>query len=99
MKITAIDTFTLRIPTQKAIALDLPEHRLVVTRIQTDADTDGLGYALVFGGAGSEPAEAYARRLATLLVGGAAAEAGPLWDKVYLAARGVRTVGQAGSGL
>src|SRR5438067_2091374 len=63
MKITAIDTFTLRIPTQKPIALDLPEHRLVVTRIHTDAGTDGLGYALVFGGAGSESAEAYPRRL------------------------------------
>src|SRR5947209_6749934 len=34
MKITAIDTFTLRIPTRKPIALDLPEHRLVVTRVR-----------------------------------------------------------------
>ena len=32
MKITAIDTFTLRIPTVKPIALDFPEHRLVVAK-------------------------------------------------------------------
>src|SRR5205809_718521 len=87
MKITAIDTFTLRIPTQKPIALDLPEHRLVVTRIQTDADTDGLGYALVFGGAGSESVEAYARRLATLLIGEDPTQVGRLWDKMYRADR------------
>src|SRR3989449_6291545 len=69
MKIMAIDTFPLRIPTQKPIALDLPEHRLVVTRVRTDAGLEGLGYSLVFGGAGSEAVEAYARRLAGLLVG------------------------------
>src|SRR5437867_12024519 len=96
MKITAIDTFTLRIPTQKPIALDLPEHRLVVTRIQTDADTDGLGYALVFGGAGSESVEAYARRLATLLIGEAPTQVGRLWDEMYRADRGIRNGGVAG---
>jgi len=43
MKITAIDTFTLRVPTAKPIALDLPEHRLVVTRVHSDAGSEGLG--------------------------------------------------------
>src|SRR2546425_465563 len=99
MKITAIDTFTLRIPTQKPIALDLPEHRLVVTRIHTDAGTDGLGYALVFGGAGSESVEAYARRLATLLIGEDPTQVGRLWDKMYRADRGIRKVGVAGYAL
>ena len=51
MKIVGIDTFTLRIPTVKPIALDLPEHRLVVTRIHSDSGPEGLGYSLVFGGA------------------------------------------------
>src|SRR2546422_4352961 len=99
MKITAIDTFTLRIPTQKPIALDLPEHRLVVTCIHTDAGTDGLGYALVFGGAGSESVEAYARRLATLLIGEDPTQVGRLWDKMYRADRGIRKVGVAGYAL
>ena len=34
MKISAIDTFTLRVPTVPPIALDLPEHHLVVARIR-----------------------------------------------------------------
>ena len=44
MKIVGIDTFTLRIPTVKPIALDLPEHRLVVTRVHSDAGPEGLGF-------------------------------------------------------
>ena len=99
MKITAIDTFTLQVPTTKPIALDLPEHRLVVTRVRTDAGVDGLGYSLVFGGAGSEAVEAYARRLATLLIGEDPTQVGRLWDKMYRADRGIRKVGIAGYAL
>src|SRR3989442_14015929 len=99
MKIMAIDTFTLRIPTQKPIALDLPEHRLVVTRVRTDAGLEGLGYSLVFGGAGSEAVEAYARRLAGLLVGEDPTQGGRPWDKMYPADRGIRKVGVAGYAL
>src|SRR3989442_5113395 len=89
MKITAIDTFTLRIPTSKPIALDLPEHRLVVTRVRTDAGLDGLGYSLVFGGARSGAVEAYARRLALLLVGGGPPHGGPALGKMVRAERRV----------
>ena len=99
MKITAIDTFTLRVPTAKPIALDLPEHRLVVTRIHTDAGSEGLGYSLVFGGSGSEAVEAYARRLAELLIGEDPLLVGRLWDKMYRADRGIRRVGIAGYAL
>src|SRR5216684_10500 len=99
MKITAIDTFTLRIPTAKPIALDLPEHRLVVTRIHSDAGSEGLGYSLVFGGSGSEAVEAYARRLAELLIGEDPLLVGRLWDKMYRADRGIRRVGIAGYAL
>src|SRR6266852_5442268 len=99
MKITAIDTFTLRIPTAKPIALDLPEHRLVVTRIHSDAGSEGLGYSLVFGGSGSEAVEAYARRLAELLIGEDPLLVGRLWDRMYRADRGIRRVGLAGYAL
>src|SRR5690242_21887814 len=99
MKITAIDTFTLHVPTAKPIALDLPEHRLVLTRIHTDAGVDGLGYSLGFGGAGSEAVEAYARRLAMLLIGEDATQGGRLWDKMFRADRGVRKAGVAGYAL
>src|SRR5438552_9725825 len=99
MKIVGIDTFTLRIPTVKPIALDLPEHRLVVTRVHSDAGPEGLGYSLVFGGAGSEAVEAYARRLGELLVGEDPLLVGRLWDKMYRADRGIRRVGIAGYAL
>jgi D-arabinonate dehydratase len=96
MKITAIDTFTLRIPTAKPIALDFPEHRLVVARVHTDDGPDGLGYSLVFGGAGSDAVEAYTRRLAALLVGEDPTLVGKLWDRMFRADRGFRRVGIAG---
>ena len=99
MKITTVETFTLQIPTTKPIALDLPEHRLVVTRLHTDTGPDGLGYALVFGGAGSEAVEAYARRLAALLVGEDPTQVGRLWDKMDRADRGIRKLGVAGYAL
>ena len=96
MKIDAIDTFTLRIPTSEPIALDFPEHRLVVARIHTDGGLNGLGYALVFGGDGSEAVEAYARRLGALLVGEDPIMVGKLWEKMFRADRGIRRVGIAG---
>ena len=99
MKITGIDTFTLRVPTARPIALDLPEHHLVVTRIHSDSGPEGLGYSLVFGGGGSEAVEAYARRLATLLIGEDPLLVGRLWDKMYRADRGIRRVGIAGYAL
>jgi L-alanine-DL-glutamate epimerase-like enolase superfamily enzyme len=96
VKITAIDTFTLRIPTAKPIALDFPEHRLVVARVRTDDGPEGLGYSLVFGGAGSEAVEAYTRRLSALLVGEDPTLVGKLWEKMFRADRGLRRVGIAG---
>src|SRR3989442_15521248 len=99
MKIMAIDTFTRRVPTQTPIALPVPDPRLVVTRVRTDAGLEGLGYSLVFGGAGSEAVEAYARRLAGLLVGEDPTQVGRLWDKMYRADRGIRKVGVPGYAL
>jgi len=99
MNITGIDTFTLRVPTGPPIALDLPEHRLVVARIRSDSGPEGLGYSLVFGGSGSEAVEAYTRRLTTLLIGEDPLLVGRLWDKMYRADRGIRRVGIAGYAL
>src|SRR5262249_57616446 len=90
MKIVGVDTFTLRVPTVKPIALDLPEHRLVVARIHSDSGPEGLGYTLVFGGAGSEAGEAYTRRLSALLIGEDPLLVGPPWDKTYRLHPGIR---------
>src|SRR5687768_3159440 len=96
MKITAIDAFTLRIPSARPIALDFPEHRLVVARVHTGGGPDGLGYSLIFGGAGTEAVEAYTRRLAGRPVVGDARLVGNLWEKMFRADRGFRRVGIAG---
>lgn len=53
MKITAIETCILTVPTSKQMALEFPHHRLVIAQIATDAGLQGLGYSLVFGGSGA----------------------------------------------
>ncbi len=45
MKIRAIDTTILSVPTPTPIALEYPEHRLVVASIETDEGPSGLGYS------------------------------------------------------
>ena len=63
MKITAVDTCVLTIPTPKPMALQYPQHKLVVAQIATDEGLHGLGYSLVFGGGGAEAVHAYVDRL------------------------------------
>ena len=59
MKITAIETCVLTVPTSKQMALEFPHHKLVVAEISTDEGIKGLGYSLVFGGFGGESVHAY----------------------------------------
>ena len=46
MKITAIESVLLRVPTPKPIALEFPHQGLVVALIHTDQGLTGLGYSL-----------------------------------------------------
>lgn len=96
MKITAIDSFVLRVPTPKPIALEYPEHRLVVANIQTDDGPSGLGYSLVFGGGGSEAIHVYLEtRLKPLLLGQDPLFVERLWEHMYRADRGIKRQGVA----
>ena len=45
MKITAIDSCVLAVPTSKQMALEFPHHKLVVAQIRTDEGLEGLGYS------------------------------------------------------
>ncbi|HEU5321923.1 MAG TPA: mandelate racemase/muconate lactonizing enzyme family protein, partial [Methylomirabilota bacterium] len=100
MKVTGVDSFVLRVPTRKPIALEFPEHRLVVATVRTDEGVSGLGYSLVFGGGGAEAVHAYlATRLAPLLVGEDPRLVERLWLKMYRGDRGIRRVGVAGYAL
>ena len=97
MKLTAIDTTVLRVPTVKPIALDYPEHGLVVATLRTDEGVTGLGYALAFGVAGAEAIQVYLEtRLKPLLLGEDPTFVGKLWERMFRGDRGIRRVGIAG---
>jgi D-arabinonate dehydratase len=100
MKVTAIDSFVLGVPTVKPISLSFPEHRLVVARVHTDQGLTGLGYTLVFGGGGSESILAYLQsRLAPLLIGEDPLFVERLWERMFRADRGIKRQGVAGYAL
>ena len=62
MKVTAIDSAVLRVPTAKPMSVAFPEHRLVSAVIHTDEGLTGLGYTLVFGGGAPRPSRCTSRR-------------------------------------
>jgi L-alanine-DL-glutamate epimerase-like enolase superfamily enzyme len=96
MKITSIESCVLTVPTSKQMALEFPHHKLVVAQIATDEGVNGLGYSLVFGGAGAESVLAYLdARLKPLLIGEDPLGVERLWEKMYRGDRGVRRVGIA----
>ncbi|HEX7785156.1 MAG TPA: hypothetical protein VF653_02945, partial [Methylomirabilota bacterium] len=96
MKITAIDSAILRLPTRKPIALDFPHHSLVVAHVGTDEGLTGLGYTLVFGSGGVESVQAYLRaRLIPLLIGQDPLMVERLWERMYRADRGIKRQGVA----
>jgi L-alanine-DL-glutamate epimerase-like enolase superfamily enzyme len=100
MKISAVDTAVLRIPTRKPIALDFPYHSLVIARVRTDEGIAGLGYTLAFGGGGVESIQAYlVTRLAPLLIGQDPLLVERLWERMYRADRGIKRQGVAAYAL
>jgi L-alanine-DL-glutamate epimerase-like enolase superfamily enzyme len=100
MKITAVETCVLTVPTSKQMALEFPHHKLVVAEISTDEGIKGLGYSLVFGGGGAESVLTYLdTRLKPLLLGEDPRAVERLWEKMYRGDRGVRRVGIAGMAL
>ena len=97
MKITAIDSLLLRVPTPYPISLEFPEHKLVTATIRTDAGLAGFGYSLVFGGGGAEAVRSYLEtRLKPLLLGEDPLFVERLWERLYRADCGIRRVGIAG---
>jgi L-alanine-DL-glutamate epimerase-like enolase superfamily enzyme len=100
MKITAVDSAVLRLPTRKPMALEFPEHRMVVAAIATDEEVTGLGYTLAFGGGGAEAIQVYLEtRLKPLLLGEDPRMVGRLWERMYRADRGIKRQGIAAYAL
>src|SRR5688572_16047724 len=99
MKVTAVDTSVLTVPTPKPMALQYPQHKLVVAQISTDEGLQGLGYSLVFGGGGGEAVLAYVDRLKPALIGEDPTYVGYLWEKMFRVDMGMKKQGVAAYAL
>jgi D-arabinonate dehydratase len=94
MKITAIDSYVLTIPTPEPMARNYAAQKLVVADIATDEGVKGLGYSLVFGGGGAEAVLAYLeKRLAPALVGEDPLFVERLWEKMFRTDMGMKKQG------
>ena len=100
MKITAIDTCLLTVPTPKPMALQYPQHKLVIAQIATDEGIRGLGYSLVFNGGGAEAVHAYLEtRLKPALLGEDPLFVERLWEKMFRTDMGIKKQGVAAYAL
>jgi len=100
MKVTAIDSFVLTLPTPKPMALQYPHHKLVVAQIGTDEGIRGLGYSMVFGGGGAEAVHAYLEaRLKPALIGEDPFYVEYLWEKMFRVDMGMKKQGVAAYAL
>ena len=82
------------------MALQYPQHKLVVAQIDTDEGLRGLGYSLVFNGGGAEAVLAYLdTRLKPVLLGEDPGLVERLWEKMFRADMGVRKQGIAAYAL
>src|SRR5438270_3606680 len=100
MKITAIATCLLSVPTPKPMALQYPKHKLVVAEIATDEGLRGLGYSLVFNGGGAEAVLTYLNtRLKPALLGEDPLFVERLWEKMFRVDMGIRKHGIAAYAL
>ena len=100
MKVTAIESCVLTVPTPKPMALQYPQHKLVVAEIATDQGLRGLGYSLVFGGGGAEAVRAYLEaRLKPALIGEDPMYVEYLWEKMFRLDMGMKKQGVAAYAL
>jgi L-alanine-DL-glutamate epimerase-like enolase superfamily enzyme len=100
MKVTAIESCVLTVPTPKPMALQYPQHKLVVAQIATDQGVQGLGYSLVFGGGGAEAVHAYLEgRLKPALIGEDPLYVEHLWEKMFRVDMGMKKQGVAAYAL
>ncbi|HEX7219895.1 MAG TPA: mandelate racemase/muconate lactonizing enzyme family protein [Burkholderiales bacterium] len=99
MKVTAVDSCVLSVPTPKPMALQYPQHKLVLAQISTDEGVRGLGYSLVFGGGGAEAVLAYVERLKSALIGEDPGYVEYLWEKMWRLDQGMKKQGAAAYAL
>ena len=100
MKITAIDSCILTVPTPQPMSRSYAHQKLVVADISTDEGVSGLGYSLVFGGGGAEAVHAYLEaRLKPALLGEDPLRVEWLWEKMFRTDMGIKKQGVAAYAL
>jgi L-alanine-DL-glutamate epimerase-like enolase superfamily enzyme len=100
MKITAIESYVLTVPTPQPMARNYAHQKLVVADIATDQGPRGLGYSLVFGGGGAEAVHSYLEtRLAPALIGEDPFAVEFLWEKMFRTDMGIKKQGVAAYAL
>lgn len=100
MKITAVETFALRLPTRQQMALEFPHHALVAAVVRTDEGLTGLGYTLAFAGGGVEAIQSYLdTRLVPSLIGEDPLFVEKLWERMFRLDRGIKRQGIAAYAL
>jgi L-alanine-DL-glutamate epimerase-like enolase superfamily enzyme len=100
MKITAVETAVLRLPTSAQMAREFPEHRMVTAIVRTDEGMSGFGYTLAFAGGGTEAIQAYLdTRMTPLVVGEDPLLIGRLWQRMFRGDRGIKRQGVAAYAL
>src|SRR3954463_14693760 len=100
MKITAVETCLLTVPTRHQMALQFPHHKLVVAQISTDEGAKGLGYSMVFNGGAAEAVHTYLEtRLKPALIGEDPLYVERLWEKMFRVDMGIKKQGVAAYAL
>lgn len=100
MKITAVETAVLRLPTHDQMKLEFPHHSMVTAIIRTDEGVSGLGYTLAFAGGGAEAIQVYMEtRLIPVVLGEDPRMIERLWQRMFRGDRGIKRQGVAAYGV
>ena len=86
MKVTAIETSVLEVPSAHQMALQYPFHRYVVAQVHTDEGVDGLGYSLLFNGLGDASVYDCVQLLLPTVIGRDPTLVDDAWQAMYAVA-------------
>tara|TARA_R110002110_G_scaffold415612_1_gene651467 strand:+ start:19956 stop:21035 length:1080 start_codon:yes stop_codon:yes gene_type:complete len=94
MKITGVTTSTMVVPNGPPVNTYYAANTYIVTRIETDAGIEGLGYTMLVGGMGAGAVRAYLEdNIIPLIIGADPLQIGGIWQAMYENDRGLRKKG------
>ena len=94
MKITGVTISTMAVPNGPPVNTYYAANTYIVTRIETDAGIEGLGYTMLVGGMGAGSVRAYLEEnILPLVIGADPLQIGAIWQAMYENDRGLRKKG------